>query len=496
MMAETTETKEPEGHIRVRALLSKLNPVEVSGLKKLLPKKLTVPEEPEGVRYPAAILSALTDGEAYGLLGFITEDLLRLIPADITINRLAEIVRVRDPSVSDEGIAKIVKSKTTEPFLEHCRVTRKKLRFVARGPIGGESEVGGGGSSSVVGHPDMRTPTQIFEIKMTGQLKKNWPDFLLQVFAYAALDPVATDIYLVLPLQEIVWHHDVRGWAGRAAYKAAMEAAAAKKAETMGPALTLMQTYHIGAHIHKSKTLEMTVQSLLLQQAQAQVRPYQFFLSGPQSSHMTLRDADIAAAAALIAATGLRLFIHSQYLINLSTPASPETAPMSTELLIKNLQAGVALGCCGVVVHVGKATTQTVEAAIGNMRTNLLTCLPHATAACPILLETPAGQGTELLRTYEEFVGFVSAIGDPRLRICVDTCHVFACGSDPLVYTQRLKTEHPDLLRLIHFNDSATPCGSCADRHAFIGQGHLGMEGMTALAVAGDLEPRTPMLVE
>jgi deoxyribonuclease-4 len=493
MMAEQKTLQEP---IRVRALLSRLNPVELSGLKKLLPKKLTVPEEPEGVRYPAALLSALTDGEAYGLLGYITEDLLRLPPADITIQRLGEIVGARDPSVAaDGGIAKIIKSKTTEPFLEHCRATRKKLRFVARGPIGGESEVGTGGT--VVGHPDMRTPTQIFEIKMTGQLKKNWPDFLLQVFAYAALDPVATDIYLVLPLQEIVWHHDVRGWAGRAAYKAAMEAAAAIKAATMGPALALMQTYDIGAHIHKSKTLELTV--LLLQQQQqqqSQGKPYQFFLSGPQSSHMNLRDADIAAAASLIAATGLRLFVHSQYLINLSTPASPETDPMGTELLIKNLQAAVALGCSGVVVHVGKSTTQTVEAAIGHMRTNLLSCLPHATTTCPILLETPAGQGTELLRTYEEFVGFVAAIGDPRLRICVDTCHVFACGSDPLVYIQRLKTEYADLLRLIHFNDSATPCGSCADRHAFIGQGHLGMEGMTALAVAGALAPSTPMLVE
>jgi deoxyribonuclease-4 len=480
-----TETQEP---IRVRALLSRLNPVETSDLKKLLPKKLKLPEEPDGVRYPAALLSALTDGEAYGLLGYITEDILRLPPADITVSRLSEIIVARDPTVTAEGIAKIVKSKTTEPFLEHCRATRKKLRFVARGPIGGESEVGTGGT--VVGHPDMRTATQIFEIKMTGQLKKNWPDFLLQVFAYAALEPVVTDIYLVLPLQEIVWHHDVREWSGRAAYKAAMETAASKKSDTMGAAMELMQTYHIGMHIHKLKTLELTVQSLVLQ---PQTRPYQFFLSGPQSSHMTLKDGDIAAASALLGSTQLRLFVHSQYLINLSTPSSPETDPMCTALLIKNLQAGVALGCRGVVVHVGKSTTQTVEAAIGHMRTNLITCLPHATNTCPILLETPAGQGTELLRTYEEFVGFVAAIGDPRLRICVDTCHVFACGSDPVTYIQRLKAEHPDLLHLIHFNDSATPCGSCLDRHAFIGQGHLGMAGMTALATAGT---GTPMLVE
>ena len=60
---------------------------------------------------------------------------------------------------------------------------------------------------------------------------------------------------------------------------------------------------------------------------------------------------------------------------------------------------------------------------------------------------------------------------------------------------KRLTAEHPGLLALIHFNDSAAPCGSCADRHAYIGQGHLGIEGMTALAEAGTAAA-TPMVIE
>jgi deoxyribonuclease-4 len=73
---------------------------------------------------------------------------------------------------------------------------------------------------------------------------------------------------------------------------------------------------------------------------------------------------------------------------------------------------------------------------------------------------------------------------DPRIRICVDTCHVFACGHQPIDYIGRLSTYHKKhkLVQLIHYNDSATPCGSRLDRHAYMGTGHIGMTGMTAIA--------------
>ena len=150
------------------------------------------------------------------------------------------------------------------------------------------------------------------------------------------------------------------------------------------------------------------------------------------------------------------------------------------------------MGARGVVVHVGKSTTQPLPEAMANMRANLLTALEHASPSCPILLETPAGQGTEVLRTSAEFAAFVADINDPRLRICVDTCHVFACGEDPEAY---LAAMPPAYTKLIHFNDSATPCGSCLDRHAFIGQGHIGIEKMTAVAIAGT-SSATPMVIE
>ena len=489
--------------LRVRQLLSTLNPVEVTTLKKLLPRKLTCPEEPEGTRYPAALLSALPDGEQYSLLGFITEDLLRYVPADINATTLTTVLAERAPEVTTDAIAKILKSKTTEPYLEHLRQTRIKLRIAARGgPPGPESEVGDPTVGPVVGHPDMRTPTQVFEIKMTGQLRKNWPDFLLQIFSYGALDSTLTDLYLVLPLQEIVHHFpiDSTTWppSRRTAFRDALYKAATTRLATAAPAAELIDAHHIGHHIQKLRSVAQTITTL----PHVSTRPYQIFLSGPSNTHMALNPSDLATAADLVAAADARLFVHSQYLINLCNPPGSAADAYGTDLLIKNLQAAVAMKARGVVVHVGKSTSLPLPDAIANMRANVSRVLPYATPDCPLLLETPAGQGTEVLRTYEEFTAFVASFGpDPRFRICVDTCHVFVCdghGGDsaaPLTYIKRLTVEHPGLLALIHFNDSAAPCGSCADRHAYIGQGHIGLEGMAALAAAGTAAD-VPMLIE
>ena len=460
--------------IRVRPLLSSLNAVEKTTLKKLLPPKLTVPEEPEGTKYPAALLAQLAVAvptEQYSLAGFITEDMLHYPPVDITSEKLIAVTLGRCPTMTAECQAKILKSATTEPYLQHLRETRKKMRLVARGDFRFEEEVGAPGP--VRGHPDMRTDTQVFEVKMTGQLAKNWQDFLYQVFAYAALTPAVTDLYLVLPLQEIVWHHDVRGWTNRKAYQDLLTSAATKKEASKGSALPLLMCHAIGSHMSKQKSLVTTIHAI------PHGRPAQIFLSGPQSSRMNIADAELAAAAEAIATTKATLFIHSQYIINLCTPPSAANEEFHTKLLIKNLQYGVVIGAKGVVVHVGKSTTQPLETALATMRSNLVTCMEHATPACPILLETPAGQGTEVLCTQATFQAFVSEINDPRLRVCIDTCHVFAAGEDPHTYVTATPTA---LTKLLHFNDSATPCGSCLDRHAFIGEGHIGVATLTKIA--------------
>jgi deoxyribonuclease-4 len=402
----------------------------------------------------------------------------------------------------------------------------------------------------VEGHPDIRNSTQVFEVKLTGRLKEGWTYFLCQVFAYAALDPAVTDVHLVLPLQQTVWKRSLADWDKRDAYLAQLQKSAAQlmtrvaglpladqlqagaqklsapapppaaapladlsgifmgllaggggfidlsgaglaallgaPAAPAAPAVEdrgakIRRECLIGSHIQKLPSLKATFES-----APNPAAPWQIFLGSTQSSKLNIKDADIAAGAAVLAKSKTRFFVHSPYIINLChAPTAEDSAGDASwhqELLKKNLRYAAAAGCRGVVVHVGKATTIPLTQALANMRANILACLEAATPACPLLLETPAGQGTEVLTDADEFIHFVASFKDPRFRICLDTCHTFVCGQDPLSYIKKVQAADPALLTLIHYNDSAVPCGCRKDRHAFMGTGHIGMEKMEEIA--------------
>lgn len=476
--------------LRVRQILEGMDVVSRASLKKLLPSKLKMPDV-ETQKYPSALLGCFPEGEGYGYLGFVAEHLLRLPSDVIHMDNLMSVCKGLYPEFSETHEAKLRKSVTTQPFLDSLVATRVALEKVLRvsdGPLEFEPRVSSG---SVEGHPDMKNKTQVFEVKLTGMLKANWPAFLFQVFAYGALCPDVTDLYLVLPLQRTVWHADIRGWSKRKEYLEAMKSWSTKTqttgAEIAMKAAVLCGLYRIGFHAGKQKLLCDTVASL-----GDYSKPYQIFLSGPQSSKFSVNDADVAATLGLVDKTKAKIFVHSQYIINLCAKAANDN--WHTNLLIKNLQVTRAFGGKGVVVHVGKSTDQPIAEALEYMRGAIQQVLEHATESCPLLLETPAGQGTETLRDMKEFLDFVDSFHDKRLRMCLDTCHVFACGHEPLSYIESALARS-DLLKLIHFNDSLGACGSCVDRHAHVGTGNIGLEKMTQIAQRCDAAG-LPMVIE
>lgn len=270
--------------------------------------------------------------------------------------------------------------------------------------------------------------------------------------------------------------------------------------------LEFCEEYFVGSHV-PVKTSELT-KCLSLYAAMSTQKPYQIFLGSPQMSKMNIRTEEIEGGRETITTKGLNLFVHSQYIINLSTPSSSSTVGGATEpppptpsaswhmnLLAQNLKYAVSLGCKGVVVHVGKSTKQPYATAIENMRKNIEEVLPFASPECPLLLETPSGQGTETLKGEDEFIEFIvsSFKGDPRIKVCLDTCHVFACGHNPLSFIEKL--QRLGLLHLVHFNDSKEPCGSCKDRHAFVGTGHIGAKVMRQIAKTC-CQSKIPMVIE
>ena len=174
--------------LRVRQILSHMHTPEKMALKKLLPKGLKMPDA-ETARYPSALLGVMPKSEAYSILGCIAEELLRLPVDKLNMDALQTAMRdywTEEDSEFLSAVATVQKSKTTEPFLELLRQTKAKLDAVVREPLQYDQALTHG---MVQGHPDALNTTQVFEVKLTGLLKKGWTDFLLQTFAYAALQP-------------------------------------------------------------------------------------------------------------------------------------------------------------------------------------------------------------------------------------------------------------------------------------------------------------------
>jgi len=457
---------------RVRAILSSLDTASMKQFTSLLKNVPSIPEEClVSVKYPNALLSHLPKENSYSLLGVITENMLRYPLSQITLDTLIrETVRVSNISIDIQK--KIRVSKTTEPYLDHLRNTRVRFDEIVKDNMVEYDSVLS--YESVEGHPDAKTETQLFEVKMTGQLKKEWKNFLFQAFSYAALELSATELYLVFPLQECIVSLELHKWPmeKRMKWRELLQQQTTiqtSKSQDQFYGKLIQQRFEIGIHINKLPSLYDTIMEMNT------IQPFQIFLGSPTSAKLSISDEEIALALSVMGRK--RVYVHTPYIINLCKDGNRD------ELLIKNIKYAVAIGCKGVIVHVGKTTKQDVSVAMEHMRLAVLDALQFATPECPLLLETPAGQGTETLTIRDEFLAFVMSFGDPRLAICVDTCHVFTNGHDPLEYVKA--AYDTGLLRLIHFNDSATTCGACVDRHAYIGTGHIGVDKMTKLAAFG-----------
>jgi deoxyribonuclease-4 len=469
-------TTAPAAVLRVRQILDRLDESTKKQLKKLLPIKTFTPPTGDPINYPSMLLKCLPSDVNYSFLGIIAENLLRLPHEKITMDALIAYAKGLYPLLTPDLEGKIRSSKTTQPFLNALVRTRMGLDGVLRkdSTLKFEEEVRDG---PVVAHPDMYNKTQVFEVKLSGMLKQNWSYFLLQAFSYASLLPETTDVYLVLPLQQTIWTANLAKWETRSAFKQVLVDFATKQLTTVSDALVkaraMVATFGIGVHVGKQKTISHTLLSM-----GDYTRPYQIFLSGPQNSKMKINADDLTVARQIIEGTGARIYIHSQYIINLCAVTEDD---WNVKLLIQNLDVAKKIKSEGVVVHVGKYVKQSPAEAIEIMRKNILRVLEHATPECPLLLETAAGQGTEVLPDMKDFLEFCVAFKDPRLRVCVDTCHVFAAGNDPHLFLEQT-FDRGSLLKLVHFNDSLGDKGSCVDRHAMIGTGKIGYDEMHYLA--------------
>ncbi len=180
---------------------------------------------------------------------------------------------------------------------------------------------------------------------------------------------------------------------------------------------------------------------------------------------------------------------HDSYLINLASN-KPEQVNRSILGFAEELRRVEALSIPWLVTHPGSHLGDGVEMGIARYVANLDIAIEQSgTETAMVLLETTAGQGTNLGSTFEELASIIQLSKYPdRLGVCYDTCHTFAAGYDirtPEAYTATFNTFDDiiglDRLKFFHMNDTKNEFNSHKDRHEHIGKGTIGLDGFRNL---------------
>ena len=177
------------------------------------------------------------------------------------------------------------------------------------------------------------------------------------------------------------------------------------------------------------------------------------------------------------------LLIHAVYLLNAASEDA-EIREKTLASLTASLRAGAALGAHAVVLHPGSAKGGDVGEAVERAGAVIAEALAES-EGCALHLENTAGAGGTLGRSFDELAALLDAAGgDPRVGICLDSCHMLASGIE-IRTAEALSAALDDLeakvgpgrIGSLHLNDSETPLGSNRDRHANIGEGEIGLAG-------------------
>ena len=194
-----------------------------------------------------------------------------------------------------------------------------------------------------------------------------------------------------------------------------------------------------------------------------------------------------------------KLVAHASYTMNLCS-AKAETRANALDMLKQDLQRMEQVPNQLYNFHPGSHTGQGVETGIKQIADGLNEAL-WPDMQTTVLLETMAGKGSEVGKTFEELREIIdrTTLND-KLGVCLDTCHIWDGGYDIVndfdsVLTKFDKIIGLDRLKAIHFNDSKNECGAAKDRHEKLGQGFIGMEAMKRIALHPALQ-KLPFILE
>ena len=175
--------------------------------------------------------------------------------------------------------------------------------------------------------------------------------------------------------------------------------------------------------------------------------------------------------------------VHAPYIINLANTTKEGYIDFAIDFLKEELRRAEAVGATQVVLHPGSHVGAGVDVGLNQIIYGLNQVITKDQTV-QIALETMAGKGTELVRSFEELARIIDGVTyNEHLSVTFDTCHVHDAGYDIKndlsgVLTQFDKTVGLDRIKVLHINDSKNPVGAHKDRHENFGFGEIGFDAL------------------
>lgn len=175
------------------------------------------------------------------------------------------------------------------------------------------------------------------------------------------------------------------------------------------------------------------------------------------------------------------IVVHAPYIINLAS-YKEDTYELATTFLKTEIERTTAIGSNYIVLHPGAYTDKTAEYGIQRIADGLNMVLTEETKPI-VCLETMAGKGTEIGRTFEELAQIIEKVElKEKIGICFDTCHTHDSGYDIVNNLDGVMQEFDsiiglDRIKVFHINGSLNKCGAKKDRHANIGADETNPKG-------------------
>lgn len=240
---------------------------------------------------------------------------------------------------------------------------------------------------------------------------------------------------------------------------------------------------HIGCHLSCSNGYLAMGETALSIGADT----FQFFTRNPRGGSVKAFDAQDAQALCDFLAQHdfAPILAHAPYTLN-ACAADEKIRDFARRTMREDLERLAHIPGAMLNFHPGSHVKQGAEAGV-ELIARMLDEVYTPDMPTTVLLETMAGKGSEVGRSFEELRAIMDAskAGD-RLGVCLDTCHVFDGGYDIVNRLDDVLAEFDRVvgltrLRAIHINDSKNPLGSHKDRHEKIGQGHIGLDAMARI---------------